>query len=447
MNQDMTKGPILSVLLKFTIPIMLGNLFQQFYNICDTIIVGRTLGADSLAAVGATGTISFLILGFAMGLSSGFSVVTSQKFGAGDEEGVRLSMTNGSILMLILGTIVTVFSVIFMRPILRLMNTPSDIFEYAHSYIVVICIGLLGTVAYNLFSSNLRAIGNSRVPLYFLVFSSFLNIILDLVFILAFHWGVAGAAWATILSQLVSAVLCWIYIIKKEPLLTPRREDWKLRANIVNAQLYIGLPMGLQYAITASGTMIMQSATNIFGSVAVAANTAAGKVSGIFTSIFMSFGQSIATYIGQNFGKNDRKRIRKGLKLSVMLSSGYAVIAGIVLCALLPYELELFFSGGDNMAMILPYAKVYAYLAALFYIPLGLIFIFRNAMQSCNHSMLAMAAGITELITRVICAELAIKFHTFWLACFCDPAAWLVAGIYTTVAFYISAKKDERVFY
>lgn len=443
MNNDMTKGPILSGLLKFTIPIMLGNLFQQFYSICDTIIVGRTLGADSLAAVGATGTISFLIFGLATGASGGFSVVTSQKFGAGDKKGVRQSFTNGLILSLILGVVITALCLIFMDKILLLMNTPENIFQDSYNYIFVICAGLLGTMAYNLLASDLRAIGNSRIPLYFLVFSSFLNIGLDLIFILCFHWGVAGAAAATIASQLVSAILCWIYILKKEDALRPQAGDWALNEGIVKSELFVGLPMGLQYAITASGTMVMQTATNTFGSVAVAAGTAAGKVTGIFTSVFMSFGQSIATYTGQNFGKKDFSRIRKGLRLSVLIILGYSLAAAGIILLLLPYGFKFFFSPEDDITVLMPYAKMYVHLAISFFFPLGIIFIYRNAMQSCNHSLLAMVAGFTELVTRVICAMLAIHTHKFWLACFCDPAAWLVAGIYCSIAFYASASKNK----
>lgn len=440
MNIDMTKGPILSTLLKFTIPILLGNLFQQFYTVCDTVIVGRTLGANSLAAVGATGTISFLILGFATGTASGFSIVTSQKFGGRDSKGVKASFTNGIIIMAVIGTVMTVACIAGMPKILTIMNTPENIYEDAYNYIVVICAGLLATVAYNLFAADLRAIGNSKVPLYFLIFSSVLNIGLDFLFILSFHWGCAGAAAATVASQLISAVLSWIYIMKKEETLRPSWSDWKPNEGIIKAELFVGLPMGLQYAITASGTMVMQAAMNIFQSLAVAANTAAGKVTGIYTSVFMSFGQSIATYTGQNYGKQDMERIRKGLKLSVIISCIYAVAAGVVLVLFLPAELGLFFSVQDDMSVLLPYAQVYVYQAAAFFVPLGLIFVFRNAMQGCNHSILAMLAGIVELVTRVVCAFIAIHTHTFWLACFCDPAAWLTAGIYCTVAFYASAK-------
>lgn len=443
MNNDMTKGAILPVLIKFTVPILLGNLFQQFYTICDTIIVGRTLGADALAAVGATGTICFLILGFASGIAGGFSVVTSQKFGAGDKKGVRLSFTNGIMMVLIISIVMTIGCILGMDSILKLMNTPENIYKESYNYIIVICAGLTGTVAYNLFASDLRAIGNSKIPLYFLILSSVINIGLDFLFILAFGWGTAGAAGATVVSQFVSAVLCLAYIYKKEELLRPQKGDWKFNSGIVKSELFVGLPMGLQYAITASGTMVMQSATNTFGSVAVAANTATGKVSGIFTSMFMALGQSIATYTGQNYGKRDMLRIKKGLKLSMYITAVYGIVAALVVMFALPYELALFFSASDDMSSLLPYAEICAAMWVPFYIPLGFIFLFRNAMQGANHSILAMVAGFIELIVRVACAVIAINTHEYWIACFCDPAAWIAAGIYCTAAFYISAGKTK----
>jgi len=346
-------------------------------------------------------------------------------------------------MVLMISIAITLGCIIAMKPILHLMNTPDNIFQDSYNYIIVICAGLTATVAYNLFASELRAIGNSKVPLYFLILSSALNIGLDFLFILAFHWGTAGAAGATVASQFVSAILCLIYIYKKEELLRPQKGDWKFSSGIVKSELVVGLPMGLQYAITASGTMVMQAATNTFGSVAVAANTATGKVSGIFTSMFMALGQSIATYVGQNYGKRDMLRIKKGLKLSMLITAIYGIVAALIVIFALPYELALFFSAADDMTELLPYAKICAATWVPFYIPLGFIFIFRNAMQGSNHSILAMAAGFIELVVRVACAIIAIATHEYWVACFCDPAAWLAAGIYCTAAFYISAKKTK----
>lgn len=443
---DMTKGPIGPALLAFTLPILFGNLFQQLYTIVDTIIVGRTLGSDALAAVGATGTISFLVVGFATGIASGFAVVTSQRFGAKDEDGIRYSVSNGIILLALIGVVVTILSVLFMRQILTVMNTPENIFEDAYRYITIICLGLLATVFYNLFACLLRAIGNSSVPLYFLVFSSLLNIVLDLVFIISFGWGVAGAAIATIMSQLISAIGSGIYIVMKERSLVPRKDQWRIKSNISIAQIYIGLPMALQYAITASGTMVMQAAVNIFGSIAVAAFSAASKCSMIFTTTYMSIGQSMATYVGQNYGKGDLDRIKKGVRLINIVSAIYSVIAGVLVVWLLPYEMKLFVSDANELASLIPWARTYLIESAIFYIPLGMIFIFRNSMQGYGASMLAMAAGIIEMITRFVCAAFAINLESYAIAVFCDPAAWLSAGIYTMIAFAIGLNRlyDKR---
>ncbi|MBR5267114.1 MAG: MATE family efflux transporter, partial [Lachnospiraceae bacterium] len=310
MELDMTKGKPLPVLLRFTLPLLLGNVFQQFYNMADTVIVGRFVGAGALAAVGSTGTIMFLINGFAQGITSGFSILTSQRFGAGDAQGVRRSVANGVILAVLSTLILTLTCVGVMRPLLGMMNTPEDIFTDAYTYIMIISGGIVATVFYNLFSAYLRAVGNSQAPLFFLVFSSCLNIVLDLVFIVWFHMGVAGAALATIVSQAVSAVLCGGYIFMKVKALTPERNQWKLNSHDSRHQLSMGLPMAFQFAITASGGMVMQSAINLYGSNAVAAYTAAGKLEALVEQGMVAMGQAVATYGGQNYGKGDIDRIK-----------------------------------------------------------------------------------------------------------------------------------------
>lgn len=312
MEKDMTRGNPLSLILKFTIPLLIGNVFQQLYNMADTIIVGRFVSSDALGAVGSTGTIMFLIVGFAQGITAGFSVLTSQRFGAKDMEGVKRSVANGIILSLICTIILTFCGLICMKPLLHIMNTPENIFQDAYTYIMIIVAGLVTTVFYNLFSSYLRAVGNSQIPLAFLVFSAVLNVILDLVFIIYFHMGVAGAGYATILAQGISAFLCAIYIYVKMPALTPERRHWRLHGRDSRLQMTMGIPMALQFAITASGTMIMQAAINLFGSAAVASFTAAGKLQNLAVQGMTAMGQTMATYSGQNYGKGDLARIKKG---------------------------------------------------------------------------------------------------------------------------------------
>ena len=440
-NIDMTKGPIAKALFSFTIPILIGNIFQQFYAIADTIIVGRTLGSNALAAVGSTGTINFLVLGFALGIASGFAVVTSQKFGAEDEKGIRQSVSNGIMLLVLICAVMTAVSTLSMRKILIIMNTPDDIFMGAYTYIMIICAGLTATVFYNLFAGFLRAVGNSRVPLYFLLLSSALNIILDLVFIICFSWGIAGAAIATVFSQLVSAIGSLIYIVLKEKILVPRKEEWRLQRDIANVQLYIGVPMALQYAITASGTMVMQSAINIFGSVAVASFSAGAKCSSLFTSVFNSIGQSIPTFVGQNYGKGDLNRINKGVKVASIFTVVYGILAGILVVVLLPYEIRLFVADASEVASMLPWAKIYLIESALFYVPLGFIFIYRNSMQAYGSSMAALIAGVVEMVTRVVCAIIAMITQNYAVAVFCDSAAWFTGAVYVVIAYIFAMRK------
>ena len=435
MGSTLTEGRPLKIILKFMLPLLIGNVFQQFYNMVDTIIVGKFVGASALAAVGSTGTIMFLVLGIANGMATGFTVLTSQKFGAGQYDETRETVANGILLSAIVIVVLTALSLIFMHPILRLMNTPEDIYQDAYSYISVICMGIAALVAYNLFSAFLRAIGNSRIPLYSLIFSALLNIVLDVVFIVNFHMGVAGAAWATNISQGIAAVLCVVYIIHKEPVLTPSKKMWRLNGQYSRLQLYIGVPMALQFGITASGTMIMQSAINIYGSVAVAGFTAASKVQNLLTQGMMSIGQTMTSYSGQNFGKGDLGRVEAGVKDAMKIMTVYSVAAGLLVVLALPYFMRLFFSGDVSIDTLLPWARVYIYDCVFAYIPLSTIFIFRNSMQGCGYGMTAMSLGIVEFFTRLIAALVSIRIGSYALAVGSDPLAWLTAGIVSVILF------------
>lgn len=439
----MTKGRPLPVILKFILPLLIGNIFQQLYNMADTIIVGRYVGSDALAAVGSTGTIMFLIVGFAQGITAGFSVLTAQRFGAKDNEGVKSSVANGILLSLIFTFVLTALSMLSMRTLLKLMNTPDNIFQDAYTYIMIISAGLGATIFYNLFSSYLRAVGNSKIPLVFLVFSAALNVILDLVLIINVKMGVAGAAYATVISQGVSAILCLIYIYLRIPTLAPERRHWKLHGHDTRNQLSVGIPMALQFAITASGTMIMQAAINLFGSDAVASFTAASKLQNLVTQGMMAMGQTMATYSGQNFGKGDIGRIRQGVKAALGSCVVYALAAAVLVCLLLRPALGLFFTGDVDMNSMLPWAKTYIYMSAVFYIPLSSIFVFRNTMQGCGYGFLPMMGGVAELFARLIVALISMAVGSYALACFCDPAAWLAAAIFTGVS-YIFVMKDIR---
>lgn len=443
MQTNMTTGRPLTVILRFLLPMFIGNVFQQLYNMADTIIVGRFVGQGALAAVGSTGNIMFLVIGSSIGISAGFTVLTAQRYGADDKKGMRQSVSNAIILAVIAVAVFTGIFLAGMESILRIMNTPDDIFEDAYTYISIICGGLAVTVFNNMFSAFLRAVGNSKVPLFFLVFSACLNIVLDLVLIIEAGMGVAGAAYATVISQFFSAVFCWIYIAKKVPDLIPRRENWRLNTNFAKKQLIVGIPMMLQFAITASGTMVMQAAINLFGSTVIASYTAASKFQMLITQGMLSMGQTMATYTGQNFGRGDLGRIRAGVRAAVLTMIGYSLICALFTVLLMRPAMGLFFSGDTDLDVLMPYAKVYLYICAAFYIPLSFIFIFRNTMQGCGYGLLPMMGGVVELGSRVAMALAAMKLTNYTLAVSCDASAWFTAGLFTAVA-YLKLLPDIR---
>ena len=319
---DMTAGSPFKIILNFTIPIFIGNVFQQFYNMADTIIVGKFVGTGALAAVGSVGTIVFLIIGFLQGLTAGFSVLTAQRFGAGDMKNMRKSVGTACVLSVIITVIMTAGSMLGMKRLLEFMNTPADIFADAYAYIMIICGGIAATVLYNLLSGILRALGDSKTPLYFLILSALLNVGLDLFFIIVFHMGVAGAAYATVISQGVSGIGCLIYIVKKVPLLKMQAEDFRPEGYLVKMEMAVGIPMALQYSITAIGTMMVQSSLNLLGSLSVAAFTAANKIESVVTQAYVALGTTMATYCAQNIGAGDIKRIRRGFKSATYYRSG-----------------------------------------------------------------------------------------------------------------------------
>lgn len=444
MQSDMTKGNPLSIIIRFTIPLFIGNVFQQLYNMCDTIIVGRFVGQNALAAVGSTGTIMFLILGFCSGLTCGFTVLTSQRFGAGDMDGVKKSVANSVILSAVLIVIMTIGSLAIMKPLLHLMNTPDEIFADAYAYIAVICMGIVANVAYNLLSAFLRAVGNSKMPLVVLVLSAILNIILDLVLIVVFHMGTAGAALATDLSQGISSILCLIYILKKVPELTPDKGMWRYYPEATAKQLRVGIPMAVQFAITASGTMIMQAAINLYGATAVAAFTAASKVQSLITQGNYSIGQTMATYVGQNYGAGEYERIKKGVRSASLSISIYGIVAAVLVMVALQPIISLFFSSGTDLSVMMPYARTYSICCVIFYIPLGNIFVFRNSMQGCGYGLLPMLGGVVELVCRLILATASMLTMNFVLASMCDPFAWLMTCIFTGLSYrYVIRKVGE----
>ena len=426
---DMTTGNPMSIILKFTMTLLIGNIAQQLYNIVDTIIVGRFVNPLALAAVGSTGNIMFLMIGTSNGLVTGFTIVTSQKYGSLDPKGVKASVTNGFYLSMIVAAVITAAGLIFMRPLLTLMNTPEDIFDYAYSYITTICAGIVCMIMYNYCASLMRAIGNSKMPLFFLLFSAFLNSGLDLLFIIKFQMATFGAALATVLSQGIAMILCIIYIYAKMPTIRPSVSDRKVSSSTIKHQLRYGIPMAIQYSITASGTVIMQSAFNTFDSVAVTAITSASKFQGVISQGMFTVGQTMAAYAGQNYGAKNMPRIRQGVKAALKIYVVYSIVAAAVAILLIPHVLWIFFDPEVDVSIYVPWARTYITECAVCYFFLSMIFIYRHSIQAVGYASISMILGLVELAARMLTSFYSISIHNYYIAVASDPLAWIAAGL------------------
>lgn len=437
--KDMTQGSPIKLIIMFTIPLLIGNLFQQFYNMADTLIVGRTIGVNALAAVGSTGSIMFFIIGFAQGLTAGLSIITAQRFGAKDIAGVRKSVGTSFWISIVFTIVLTILSVVFTKPALFMMNTPVEILDDAYSYLIVINAGVGAAVLFNLLANLLRALGDSRTPLLFLVIASILNILLDLVFILVFKMGVAGAGLATVISQLFSCLLCLIYIHKKVPLLQFKTADWSIDWAFIGQHMRVGFPMGFQASIIAIGAIILQITLNGLGAMAVAAYTAAQKIDMLATQPMNSFGVTMATFAAQNFGANRIDRIRLGVKQCILLSGSFSILVGALVLFAGPSAVSLFV--GQGQEQLLDLSGQYFLANGTTYLLLSLLFIYRFSLQGLGQSFIPTVAGIMELIMRVVAAMFLSALIGFPGACLANPLAWLGALVPLGTAYYWSMKK------
>ncbi len=442
MTRDMTTGNPTKIILSFTLPVFIGNVFQQLYSMADTVIVGRFVGNEALAAVGSCGTLMFLILGFLLGMTTGFTVITAQHYGAGNMELVRRSVAMASVLSVIASIVMTASSMGFMKPILHMMNTPADMYRQAYSYIMVICGGIAAQVLYNLAASILRAAGDSRRPLYFLVLSAVLNVVLDILFIAVFHMGTAGAAYATVISQGISGLLCLIYMVKRVPELCPERADWKLDPGIIKWQIKVGFPMAFQFSITAIGTIVVQAALNVFGSVAAAGFAAAVKIEQIVTQAYTAMGTTMSTYCAQNMGAGRISRIRKGFRSATWMGTVYAVLTGVIIFFAGKNLTTLFVS--ENIRQITGYVDIYLRCVSIFFIPVMLVTIYRNGIQGMGYGVLPMMGGVVELFGRGGAAVLASLAGSYAGICLAGPAAWVLAGAFFICMYIWIMKKYKK---
>ncbi|MDR0722852.1 MAG: MATE family efflux transporter [Treponema sp.] len=442
MTKNLTVGNPAILILSFAAPLFIGNLFQQWYNMVDTIIVGRTIGLDALAAVGCTGSINALILGFVIGFTQGASIITSQRFGAGDVSGVRRSFAASILLGVGLTLVVMLMSILSARPLLRFLKTPTEILDEAYSYIVVIYGGIGAAVLFNLCSNIMRAVGDSRTPLIFLVLACIINSILDFLFILVFHTGVAGAAYATVIAQLLSGLLCIPVLVKKIPLLRITQEDWRgVTAAEVLTHIKGALPMGFQASIISIGMVTVQFALNQLGIMVVAAYTASQKIDQFAIMPMASFGAAMTTYAAQNYGARKIDRIRKGLIQCSLMSCAFSLLMG-VLYFFAGHHVVALFIGKESETLIL--AHRYLQINGSFYLFLACLFIFRHTLQGLGDSLVPTIAGIMELLMRTFAAIILSAHFGFLGICFAGPLAYIGACIPLTRSIIFTIKKLLR---
>lgn len=443
-TKDLTVGSPLKLIIGFAIPIFFGILFQQFYGLVDTMIVGRTLGVDALAAVGATGSITFLVIGLCNGIASGFAIPVAQRFGAKDERGLKRALANSVYLGIVISVLVTIIVVSLCRSILEVMNTPANIIDAAYSYLIVVFVGIPITFFYNLFSGFMRSLGDSKTPVIFLIFGCIINIFLDYFLIVSVGMGVEGAGYATVISQLLTAIGSGIYMYRKFPVVHMSREDRSFDGHTSLQLCYMGFPMGLQYSITAIGSVILQTSVNGLGSSYVAAMTAGCKIAMFAVPMIDALGSTMATYAGQNVGARKLDRVSKGLKQTCLVGMIYAVFA----CAFVTVfgeKLALLFVDPSETEIIHNVA-LYLKTESGFYVLLVLVNCVRFCIQGMGFSGFAVLAGVMEMIARVLVAAFLVPVLGFLGACLASPIAWILADVFLVPAFFSVMKKLKARF-
>ena len=441
-TKKMTEGSPLKLILGFSIPMLAGLIFQQMYNLVDTIIVGQTLGDSALAAVGSTGSINFFINGFCIGICSGFAIPVAQRFGAESYDSMRKFVGNSIILSVIVAAIITTLVSIFCYDILELMRTPEDIIDLAYSYIFIIFLGIPVTFLYNLTAGIMRSLGDSKTPTYFLIMAASINVVLDIIFIIVLKMSVNGPALATVLSQLIAGLSCLIYMKKKFPILKLAPTDLKLGPHHTTVLLTMGIPFGLQYSVTAIGSVILQTAVNGLGTIAVASMTAGSKVSRFVVCPFDALGGTMATYAGQNVGAKNIPRVKKGVWTAQFLGTIYAVIILIVLFFSGKYILRLF----TDTDIVIDQAMMFLLANAVTYTLLAAVNIFRFAIQGMGFSVFAIYSGVMEMVARILVAFTLVPMVGYAGAIWASPVAWLFAVFFLIPGFYSCARKLENKF-
>ncbi len=439
MAKSMTEGKPLKLILQFALPLLAGNIFQQTYNMADAAIVGNYLGTKALASVGASASVQFLVMGFCIGICCGFGIPIAQRFGAKDYNSMHSCMFHAGFLTLIVAAILTISCALLCPAILNILSTPDDIYQDSYIYLLILFLGIPFTMLYNLLSGILRSVGDSKTPFMFLVFSTILNILLDLFCIIVLKWGCAGAAIATITAQACSGILCFIYMWKKFPVLKLSKKDCQIKGNVTANMLMMGVPMGLQYSVTAIGSMVMQSANNGLGSVYVSGFTAGMRIKQFAMCPFDAIATAVSTFCSQNLGAGKPERIKKGLRDGVITGVLYGIFAGTILIFFGGILSRMFISA-DETEVLAASAK-YLFCLGFFYWALGILNVCRMTVQGIGYPGRAILSGVVEMVARIATSKIFVPLYGFTAICFADQSAWVSAVIYIVPVCFFCIKK------
>ena len=431
---DMTVGSPMRAIFRFAVPLILGYILQQMYLVIDTVIVGRWIGVNALAAIGASTSIMFLIMGFCNGSCAGFAIPVAQAFGAKDFRKMRTYVSNSYRIAITFAVVITLLSCLFCKKILHLVNTPLEVFDDAYIFLMLQFAAIPFTIGYNLLAGQIRALGNSKQPFYFLITASVVNILLDVLLILILGLGVEGAGIATLLSQAFSVCLCIRFIKKKMQILIPQGEERDFDNKKISILLNNGVPMGLQFSITGIGIIMLQSANNALGITCVAAFIAAMRIKYLFTCVFENIGVAMATYCGQNLGAKKMERISQGVRAAIKMMLIFFVFSFIVITPFADDMMTLFVDKGE--AEVVTYAAEFMRIACYFYPCLGLLTIFRYSIQGLGYSNLSMMSGVMEMIARCGVSLWLVPAFMWTGVCYGDPVAWVMADMFLLPAFW-----------
>ncbi|MBQ8107891.1 MAG: MATE family efflux transporter [Ruminococcus sp.] len=436
---NMTKGSIFRCLISFAIPVLIGNIFQQLYNVADTAIIGNFLGDDALAAVGAAAPVYGLLIGFAGGLTNGFAVIIARYFGAGDEKMMKKAVALTYVLSAATALVLTVASALSLDPLLRSLSTPKEIMADTKGYLMTIILFSAVTIAYNMFAGMMRAVGNTKAPLIFLVISTFVNIILDVLFVKGFGLGVSGAAAATVISQVISAALCMAYMYKRCPILIFRKSRLTMDKALLGDLFTTGISMGLMYAIVSVGSVILQGAVNSFGKATITAHTAARKIDDIFMLPLGTIAMSSSTFASQNFGAGRIDRVKKGIRYSILLAMGWSLISLLVVLTL-RRPLVHWLTGTADPTVIRISSK-YIIWNVSFFCVLSILLVLRSSLQGVGRKLVPICGSAVEFLMKIAAsAVLAPKLGYFGI-CICEPVIWIACAVIVLIDYSVFLRK------